>query len=249
MLQTKYKELDNIILGREENNFIAIGATERELETDMLFNMAYNMSNKTDSNVGMFNALNSVERSIYKLITLGSGINLNKFAEGKCTEKECKEIESVIKGLEKSKIILEDSISMISLESFILKCKEMKEKYKVEVIFIDSIHMIRLDNLYKDVIDSRNKIIKELKLLAKELNITIVCIFDIKDTVEKRGDTTPLLIDFVEEIESYAKIILVIYRDKKDKKIIHFRNVITAIESEREYNLIYCDETHRITEN
>lgn len=246
MLKTNYIDLDRIIERSNSESFIAIGSIDRELELDLIFNLAYNMSITSSKSVGMFNVLTSNEKAVCNLVTLDSCIDFEKFVKGQCTAEECKKIEESINKLGKAKIFLEDSVALVSLEEFKDKCKSLKEKCDVDVIFIDSIQMIRLDNLYNNLQDSKESIIRELKLLATELKITIISIFNLNENVSKRMDKTPLLTDFIEGIEDYAKIILGIYKDNENSNIIHYRNVINMNEAKNEYSLCHISKSHKI---
>ena len=118
--------------------------------------------------------------------------------------------------MEKACVIIDDtrSLLMTDIEN---KAKDINSHNNIGLIIIDYLQLIKIDK--SDDINCRNKeiseILKRLKLLAKELNVPILCLSQLPRELEKRKDKRPILPDFGEitSIEELADTIIFLYRD------------------------------------
>ena len=99
---------------------------------------------------------------------------------------------------------------------------ELKEKENIELIIIDYLQLIQYDkskSLSRD--NEVEEILKELKLLARELNVSIIVTSQLSRKPEERDDKRPVITDFTNtasSISNYADKILFLYRDSYYKK-------------------------------
>ena len=121
----------------------------------------------------------------------------------------------------KSNLIIDDTPG-ISIAEMRSKCRKYKLEHNLGIIMIDYLQLMnsskRIDNRVNEISD----ITRQLKLMAKELNVPVITLSQLSRSVESRPDKRPLLSDLRESgsIEQDADIVMFLYRDgyyNKDK--------------------------------
>ena len=128
------------------------------------------------------------------------------------------QIQSSITSLAEAPLFIDDTanLSVFELREKVL---QLKTKHNIQLLIIDYLQLMQVDN--ESEIEAGTKeqeismICRSLKSLAKELNIPIIALSQLSDSVEKRGgDYRPLLSDLNEmgNIVQYADMVQFIYR-------------------------------------
>ena len=168
--------------------------------------------------VGFFSLEMSSSQLVQRILSAESEIWLEKIARGKLEEHEMKQLyKRGIERLSKAPIFIDDTAALNIFE-LRAKCRRLKNKHNVGLIIIDYLQLMsgagenRNGNREQEI----SKISRDLKGLAKELQVPIIALSQLSREVEKRkeGNKIPQLSDLRESgaIEQDADMVMFLYR-------------------------------------
>ena len=168
-----------------------------------------------NSSVAIFSLEMGTQSLTERLIAARCLINYEKIKTGRITVEEFTKIANNTAELSKRKLYIDDEA--FTLADIKAKSTNLKIKYGLDVIIIDYLQLIEGSN--KNVYSREqeiSKISRELKKLAKRLNITVIALSQLSRAPEQRADHRPILADLRESgaIEQDADIIMMLYRDE-----------------------------------
>lgn len=210
---TGFNNIDRTISGLNKGEFIVIAARPSMGKTAFALNIAQYASK--NSSVAIFSLEMGTQALTERLISARCLINYEKIRTGNITVEEFTKIANNTAELSKRKLYIDDEA--FTLSDIKAKCTNLKIKHGLDVIIIDYLQLIEGNN--KNVYSREqeiSKISRELKKLAKRLNITVIALSQLSRAPEQRADHRPILADLRESgaIEQDADIIMMLYRDE-----------------------------------
>lgn len=219
-MKTGFKDLDNKI---ELNNgdLIIIASRPAMGKTTFVENIMNNVAIKQKKTVLFFSLDESKEAIIKKIIINNSSVESYKLELYEKKSENSKILEEDWDRITYSMDLLKDAPIYIAdeapytIENICKKARKMKLNKDIELIIIDYVQLILFD---KGKGLSRNEemqeILKQLKILAKELNVPIIVTSQLSRNIEKRENKRPCIADFKNiGFLKYSDKILFIYRD------------------------------------
>ena len=216
---TGFPSLDKVTYGWQNTDLIILAARPSVGKTAFALNLARSaaMHPTRPTPVGFFSLEMSSAQLVQRILSAESDIWLEKISRGKLEEYEMKQLyKKGIEPLSKAPIFIDDSAALNIFE-LRAKCRRLKNKYNVGLIIIDYLQLMsgsadRNSNREQEI----SKISRDLKGLAKELNIPIIALSQLSREVEKRkeGNKIPQLSDLRESgaIEQDADMVMFLYR-------------------------------------
>ncbi|MCX7654670.1 MAG: replicative DNA helicase [Fervidobacterium sp.] len=218
-IPTGFKRLDEMTSGFHKSDLIIIAARPSVGKTAFALNIAKNMSTIGEASVGIFSLEMSREQLIQRLLCMESLVDLQKVRRGWLSDDEWKRLVQGASKLMKANIVVDDESN---LEPRVLRAKarRMKKEYNVDAIFIDYLQLMNLGDRRDSRQQEISEISRSLKLLARELDISIIALSQLSRAVEQREDKRPRLSDLRESgaIEQDADVVIFLYRDEYYKK-------------------------------
>lgn len=214
-LSTHYQEIDSYTGGLRPGELIVIAARPSVGKTAFAISIAYNLA-LNDIPVGIFSLEMSAVELAIRFLALVSGISIHQLRTGK---RSMDELREYIERLSELPILINDS-SLITTE----KIRSILRRHRdVKVAIVDYIQLLQSEKKAENRVAEVSKITRDLKLIAKELGITIIAISQLSRAVEQRQNKRPMLSDLRESgaIEQEADIVMLLYREdyyKKDNK-------------------------------
>ena len=210
---TGFNNIDRTISGLNKGEFIVIAARPSMGKTAFALNIAQYASK--NSSVAIFSLEMGTQSLTERLIAARCLINYEKIKTGRITVEEFTKIANNTAELSKRKLYIDDEA--FTLADIKAKSTNLKIKYGLDVIIIDYLQLIEGSN--KNVYSREqeiSKISRELKKLAKRLNITVIALSQLSRAPEQRADHRPILADLRDSgaIEQDADIIMMLYRDE-----------------------------------
>ncbi len=213
-----FANLDRITYGWQPTDLIILAARPSVGKTALALNLARNAAlhplKKTP--VGIFSLEMSASQLVQRILSAESEIALEKIARGKLEDYEYQQLHTKgIKRLEQAPIFIDDTAALNIFE-FRAKARRLVNKHKVGLIIIDYLQLMsgtgdRGANREQEI----SNISRNLKALAKELNIPIIALSQLSRAVETRKESKmPQLSDLRESgaIEQDADMVMFIYR-------------------------------------
>ena len=214
-LSTGLRDLDIKINGLNKSDLLLIAARPAMGKSAFSLNIALNVAKKYNKTVAMFNLEMSREQLAMRLLACESFVDAQKMATGKLTEEEWGKLCMASAALSQTDIRIDDNPS-ITVAEMNAKCRRLDN---LGLVVIDYLQLMTGSGYGKNS-ENRVTVVGEisraLKIMAKELNVPVVCLSQLSRAVESRTDKRPIMSDLRESgaIEQDADAILFLYRDE-----------------------------------
>lgn len=211
-----FSKLDHITSGFQNGNLIIVAARPSMGKTALCLNMAQYAAIRENIAVGIFSMEMPKEDLMQRFLCSEARIDGMRLKTGAIQDDEWQQLAQAASRLNEAPIFIDDSgnLSVMEVRS---KARRLKSKYPdLGLIIIDYLQLMRGAAIYRG---DRNKeigeISRQLKGLAKELNIPIIALSQLSRDVEKRDNKRPVLSDLRESgsIEQDADLVMFIYRE------------------------------------
>ena len=213
-LSTGYAQLDEMTTGLHKDELVIIAARPAVGKTAFALNIAQNVATSSDTTVAIFSLEMGAESLVNRMICAEGNINANHLRTGQLTQDEWNSLFVATGSLSKANIYIDDTAG-IKVAEIRARCRRLaKEKGNLGLIVIDYLQLIEgtnPDNRQQEV----SEISRQLKKLAKELEVPVIALSQLSRGVEQRQDKRPVLSDIRESgsIEQDADIVSFLYRD------------------------------------
>ncbi len=214
-LSTGMRDLDNKINGLNKSDLLLLAARPAMGKTAFALNLCLNVAKKYKSTVAVFSLEMSREQLAMRLLSIESFVDSQKMATGKLSEDEWNKLCMAAASLSQTDIRVDDNPS-ITVAEMNAKCRRLDN---LGLVIIDYLQLMNGSGYGKGG-DSRVNVVSEisrsLKIMAKELNVPVVCLSQLSRGPESRTDKRPMLSDLRESgaIEQDADEVLFLYRDE-----------------------------------
>ena len=212
-----FTELDNLTSGWQPSDLIIIAARPGMGKTALTLTMARNMAVQHNIPVAFFSLEMSSVQLITRLISSETGLNSSKLRTGNLEKHEWEQLNVKVKDLEKAPLFIDDTPSL-SIFDLRAKARRLKSQHGIQLLVVDYLQLMTGGGSGKGGGNREQEIStisRNLKALAKELEIPVIALSQLSRAVETRGGSKrPLLSDLRESgaIEQDADIVSFIYR-------------------------------------
>ena len=214
-LTTGFPKLDSSILGLKNGEFIIIAARPGMGKTSLALNIATNVAKKTDKAVAFFSLEMTNAQLASRLISSESGIDGKKLQTGNLSFNEWGRVAEAAANISNMNILLNDN-SMLAATEMLAQCRRVHD---LGLVIIDYLQLMQSaetgrarsgENRQETV----SRISRMLKLMAKELNVPVICGSQLSRENAKRG-LKPQLWDLRESgsLEQDTDIVIGLHRD------------------------------------
>ena len=222
-IPTGFTDLDQLLGGFHKTDLIILAGRPSMGKTALATNIAFKMVNTKsidDENkknvVGFFSLEMSSEQLATRILAEDSSISSEKIRRGQLNSNDFQKIVKSSQTLGDLSLYIDDSPNL-SISALRTRARRLKRKYGLNAIVIDYLQLVRPslsrpDNRVLEIAEMT----RNLKSLAKELNIPVLCLSQLSRQVEQRDDKRPQLSDLRESgaIEQDADVVMFIYREE-----------------------------------
>ena len=211
-IPTGIKDLDRVIMGLNKTDLILLAARPGMGKTSFAINIAQHVSVVKQKKVAFFSLEMSKEQLVSRMLSAEGKIPSQTLRMGKLSDNEWIRLIEAGDILSKSKIYIDDTPG--------ISIPEMKAKLRrlggADLVIIDYLQLMssarRIDNRVQEV----SEITRNLKILAKELDVPVITLSQLSRASEQRIDHKPVLSDLRDSgsIEQDADIVLFLYREE-----------------------------------
>ncbi|MEY8401814.1 replicative DNA helicase [Oscillospiraceae bacterium 44-34] len=215
-MSTGLRDLDRAISGLNNSDLILLAARPGMGKTSMALNVLLDAGKKSGKKVAFFSLEMSREQLALRLISSECFVDNKKLVTGKLSDQDWESVAAAADSLNRSTIYIDDD-SSVTVADINAKCRRVEN---LGLIVIDYLQLMqsaggksnnRGENRQQVVSD----ISRSLKIMAKELNVPVLCLSQLSRANESRQDKRPMLSDLRESgaIEQDADIVLFLYRE------------------------------------
>ncbi len=215
-LLTGYSKLDDIIGGLQNSDLIVIAARPSMGKTALAMNIAQDIVFKQKKNVAFFSLEMSSQSIALRMLSSLSTVEFSKIRSGdyELSNDDTRLVTQAINMMQDCSLYIDDtgSITPMTLRS---RARRMMKENGIDLIILDYLQLMTLPEKSENRVNEIASITRQLKSLAKELNIPIIALSQLNRSLEQRNDKRPFLSDLRESgsIEQDADVVMFIYRD------------------------------------
>ena len=214
-LSTGLRDLDTKINGLNKSDLLLVAARPAMGKSTFSLNIGLNVAKKYNKTVAIFNLEMSREQLVMRLMACESFVELGKLVTGKLNEDEWGKLCMASASLSQTDLRVDDNPSVTVAE---MNAK-LRRLDNLGLVIIDYLQLMNGSGYGKSS-ENRVQVVGEisrsLKIMAKELNVPVICLSQLSRAVESRTDKRPIMSDLRESgaIEQDADIIMFLYRDE-----------------------------------
>ena len=212
---TGFTEFDKMTNGLQKTDLIIIAARPSAGKTAMVLTMAQNAALHHQNVVGIFSLEMSKQQLVQRMLCSESRVDAHRLRSGFLNREEWGRLGEGLARLAEGKIFIDDTpgISILEMRA---KARRLKAEHGLDLLIIDYMQLMsgrgRVESRQQEV----SQISRDLKGLAKELNVPVVALSQLSRAPETRTDHKPQLSDLRESgsIEQDADVVAFIFREE-----------------------------------
>ncbi len=216
--KTGFSGLDNVLAGMGNSDLILVGARPGMGKTSFALNIGTNVAIQSKKTVCIFSLEMSAEQLVSRIISSEAMIDSMALRTGKLDSKQWSEIAKATTKLAGTNILIDDTTG-ITVTGMKGKLRRVKD---LGLVVVDYLGLMQSDRKIDNRVNEVAEISRNLKIMAKELNVPVICCAQLSRGPESRTDKRPMLSDLRDSgaIEQDADVVIFLYKDdyygKKD---------------------------------
>lgn len=225
--RTGFTLLDSITSGLNKSDLIIIAARPGMGKTSFAMNIATNVARRFDKEVVTFNLEMSKEQLATRILSTEALVESNTLRNGRISGDDWVKLATSAGYLSSLPLYIDDTASM-TVQNMKAKLRRVKN---LGLVIIDYLQLMESTSRSDNRVTVISEITRQLKVMAKELNVPVILLSQLSRAVESRNDKRPMLSDLRESgsIEQDADIVLFLYRDAYYNKESQKQNVSECI--------------------
>jgi replicative DNA helicase len=212
---TGFDDLDRMTAGLQPSDLIIVAGRPSMGKTTLAVNFAENAAIKHQLPVAIFSMEMPGEQLALRMMSSLGHIDQHKIRTGRLEDDDWPRLTSAVSLLDSAPIFVDDtpSLSPVELRS---RARRLKREHNLGMIIIDYLQLMQVGNTRENRATEISEISRNLKALAKELEVPVVALSQLNRSLEQRTDRRPVMSDLRESgaIEQDADVIMFIYRDE-----------------------------------
>ena len=215
---TGFTDLDRLTGGLQRSDLIILAARPAIGKTSLALSLAHNSTVKYQHSVAIFSLEMSKEQLVQRLLSMDAGVDQQRLRTGWIEDDEWDRIIYAMGTLSEANIWIDDTpgITTVEMRS---KARRLQAEHGIDLIIVDYLQLMqsvlgsgkRNENRVQEI----SEVSRNLKALARELNVPVLALAQLSRAVETRQSKVPQLSDLRESgsLEQDADIVMFIYRD------------------------------------
>ena len=208
--------LDNMILGLNKSELILIAARPGMGKTSIALNIALSVAMTQRKKVAVFSLEMSREQLATRLLSRASLVPSTNLLTGQLSDQQWRDVAAAANTLSASEILIDDNPSL-TVSDMNAQCRMVKDLDLVVIDYLQLMQSAGSGHSWSN--ESRTQAVSDisrmLKIMAKQLNVPVICLSQLSRANESRTDKRPMLSDLRESgaIEQDADVVIGLYRD------------------------------------
>ncbi len=217
-MPTGFSGLDKVIVGMGKSDLVLVGARPGMGKTAFALNLAVSAAKRTKKAVCIFSMEMSAEQLATRLLSGEALVDNMNLRSGELSEEEYQRLAHASSELSECRILIDDTVG-ITVANMMAKLRRVKD---LGMVVVDYLGLMQSEQRRENRVQEVTEISRNLKLMAKEFNVPVICCAQLNRGTEGRQGNRPQLSDLRDSgaIEQDADIVMFLYRDEyynKDK--------------------------------
>ncbi len=213
-VKTGFKDLDSLTNGLHPGNMVVLAARPAVGKSTLGLDIARNAAIRDSATSAIFSLEMSRSEITMRMLSAEARIPLTSIRSGSLTDEEWARLARRMGEISQAPLFIDDSPNL-SIMEIRAKARRLKQRHNLKLIVIDYLQLMtsgrKVENRQQEV----SEFSRQLKLLAKELDIPVVAISQLNRSPEQRSDKKPMLSDLRESgsIEQDADVVILLHRE------------------------------------
>ncbi len=214
-LASGFGDLDHMTLGFQPSTLVIIAARPAMGKSSLLNDFALHAALKRNAPVVLFSLEMGRQELTQRFLASEAKIDSQKIRRGALQEQDWQRLSSAVGRLAEAPIFIDDSPN-ITLMEMRAKCRRLKAKHGLGMVIVDYLQLMQGPRKTENRQQEVSEISRALKIMARELEVPVLCASQLNRGVEFRSDKRPMLGDLRESgsIEQDSDMVMFIYRDE-----------------------------------
>ncbi|MGA9343073.1 MAG: replicative DNA helicase [Rhodanobacteraceae bacterium] len=214
-ISTGFDDLDELTTGLQPADLVIVAGRPAMGKSALALNIAECAALRGKKAVAVFSMEMSSSQLAFRLISSLGRINQQHLRTGELAEEEWPRVTNAITLLSDAKIFIDDTPAL-SPGELRARARRLKREHDLGLIVVDYLQLMQVPGNTENRATEISEISRNLKALAKELDIPVVALSQLNRALEQRADKRPVMADLRESgaIEQDADVIVFIYRDE-----------------------------------
>ena len=213
-VKTGFKDLDALTNGLHPGNMIVVAARPAVGKSTLGLDIARSAAIQNGECAVIFSLEMSRSEITMRMLSAEARVSLNNIRSGSLSEDEWSRLARRMGEINDAPLFIDESpnLSMMEIRA---KARRLKQRHDLKLVVIDYLQLMtsgkKVENRQQEV----SEFSRQLKLLAKELNVPVIAISQLNRSPEQRADKKPMLSDLRESgsIEQDADVVILLHRD------------------------------------
>jgi len=222
-VSTGFYELDNYLSGLQNSDLVILAARPSMGKSSLALDIAKNVALKENKPIGFFSLEMSNDQLVDRMISSEANVDAWKIRQGTLSssgeDNDFIKIQHALGTLSDAPIFINDTSSITVLQMRAM-ARRLKSQHGLGLIVIGYLQLIEPSNKNIGSVQQITEISRQLKGLARELNVPVLALSQLSRAVEQRTPSIPKLSDLRDSgsIEQDADVVLFIYREEVYRK-------------------------------
>ena len=209
---TGFRSLDRVLAGMGNSDLVIVGARPGMGKTSFCLNIGTNVAKATKKAVAIFSLEMSAEQLVNRVISSEALVDSYALRTGELKPEQWDHIAQAASSLSGCDILIDDTpgITVTAMKA------KLRRVSNLGLVVIDYLQLMQSDRRIENRTQEVSEISRSLKILAKELNVPVICCSQLSRGTESRTSKKPMISDLRESgsIEQDADVIIFLYRDE-----------------------------------
>jgi replicative DNA helicase len=209
--KTGFSGVDSVLAGMGNSDLILVGARPGMGKTSFALNIATNVAVQTNKTVCIFSLEMSAAQLVARVISSEAMVDSVALRTGNLDSKQWNDIAKAATKLSGSDILIDDTTG-VTVTAMKGKLRRVKN---LGLVVVDYLGLMQSDRRIDNRVNEVAEISRNLKIMAKELNVPVICCAQLSRGPEGRTDKRPMLSDLRDSgaIEQDADVVIFLYKD------------------------------------
>ena len=217
-MKTGFSGLDRVLVGMGKSDLVLVGARPGMGKTSFAMNVAVSAARRSGKAVCVFSLEMSAEQLVTRLLSSEALVDSYHLRSGELTDEDWQKLAHASSILSDCQILIDDTTGM-TVTGMMAKLRRVKN---LGLVVIDYLGLMQSEHRNDNRVQEVSEISRNLKLMAKEFEVPVICCAQLSRGPESRTDKRPMLSDLRDSgaIEQDADIVMFLYREEyyKDKE-------------------------------
>lgn len=216
-IATDYADLDRMTSGLQAADLVIVAGRPSMGKTTFAMNIAENVAMDSDKPVLVFSMEMPKEALMLRILSSLGRVNQSALRSGQLKDHDWSKLFATVNLLsERMNLYIDDAAALTPTDLRARARRLAREHNGIRLIIIDYLQLMRVPGMSDNRVNEIGEISRNLKALAKELNVPVIALSQLSRKCEDRTDKRPVMSDIRESgsIEQDADLIMFVYRDE-----------------------------------